>query len=166
MKHLMRYEGYSTTERTDDILDKISKYGIDSITKLEKEFLDAYSSGKDDEVLRIHNKIAKEENEIVFEDESGRFKFELDSIEEFEHETHYIGTLYVPDLNLTHNKSIEGILEGMIVAYKNGDVSPNFYHNVDNITYYDIFEFCDGLEYELDKFLDYVISELKSKNNI
>ena len=28
MKHLMRYEGYTSNERTDDILDKISKYGI------------------------------------------------------------------------------------------------------------------------------------------
>jgi hypothetical protein len=39
MKHLMRYEGYTSTERVDDILDKISKYGIKSLTQLEKEFL-------------------------------------------------------------------------------------------------------------------------------
>ena len=28
MKHLMRYEGYSSKERVDDILDKISKYPL------------------------------------------------------------------------------------------------------------------------------------------
>jgi len=41
MKHLMRYEGYTSMERVDDILDKISKYGIKSLTQLEKEFLDS-----------------------------------------------------------------------------------------------------------------------------
>jgi hypothetical protein len=42
MKHLMRYENYTSTERMDDILDKISKYGIDSLSDLEKEFLDSH----------------------------------------------------------------------------------------------------------------------------
>jgi hypothetical protein len=42
MKHLMRYEGYTSKERVDDILDKISKYGMKSITKLEKDFLDSF----------------------------------------------------------------------------------------------------------------------------
>ena len=35
MKHLMRYEGFSSQERLDEILDKISKYGIDSISNDE-----------------------------------------------------------------------------------------------------------------------------------
>lgn len=38
MKHLMRYENYTASERVDDVLDKISKYGIKSLTKLEKDF--------------------------------------------------------------------------------------------------------------------------------
>jgi hypothetical protein len=29
---------------------------------------------------------------------------------------------------------------------------------------YDVFEFCNGLEYELDSFVDYVVSELDEKN--
>ena len=40
MKHLMRYEGYTSMERVDDILDKISKYGIESLSINEKNFLD------------------------------------------------------------------------------------------------------------------------------
>ena len=63
MRHLMRYEGYSIQERIDDILDKISKYGTESLSPLEKEFLDAYSKGNEKEV---HDKIAKEEQESVF----------------------------------------------------------------------------------------------------
>ena len=165
MKHLMRYEGYTTKERVDDILDKISKYGMPSITKLEKDFLDAHASGSEEEV---HKEIVKEESERVFEDDYGYFKFELEEIEDYGDETHYIGTMYVPDLEFTNSKKrIEGRLEGKIVLFNNGATSPDFFSiskrkNQDN---YDIFEFCNGLEYELDSFIDYVISELKNSDN-
>jgi hypothetical protein len=163
MKHLMRYEGYTSKERTDEILDKISKYGINSLTSLEKEFLDSHSIGKEEET---HDKLSKSESETVFEDDNGYFKFEFDSCEEYEDEIHYIGTLYVPDLDWPNGKRIEGRLEGRIVVYSNGQISPDFYSvqkyskSHDN---YDVFEFCNGLEYELDSFLDYVVGELKQK---
>lgn len=164
MKHLMRYEGYTTKERVDDILDKISKYGMPSITKLEKDFLDAHASGEEE---KVHQEITKEESERVFEDDFGYFKFELEEVEEYGDETHYIGTMYVPDLEFPSGKKIEGRLEGRIVVFKNGTTSPDFYSvskrkNQDN---YDIFEFCNGLEYELDSFIDYVIGELKNSDN-
>jgi hypothetical protein len=38
MKHLMRYEGFSSSERLDEILDKILKFGIQSISREEKTF--------------------------------------------------------------------------------------------------------------------------------
>lgn len=159
----MRYEGYSTQERVNDILDKISKYGISSITKLEKEFLDAHSLGNEEE---IHNKIAKEESETVFEDDNGIFKFEFEYSEHYDDEVHYIGTIYVPDLTLPNGKIIEGRLGGRIISYKNGTNSPDFYSNIkDTMTHdnYEIFDFCNGLEYELDNFIDYVIGELSEK---
>lgn len=151
----MRYEGYDTQERLDDILDKISKYGMKSLTPLEKEFLDSHSSSKEGE---IHDKIAREENESVFEDDFGRFKFEYKDTEDFGDETHYIGTLYVPDIDLGNGKKIEGRLEGRIIFYKNGQTSLEF--DKDD---YDVFEFCNGLEYELDSFVDYIIGELEKK---
>ena len=40
-------------------------------------------------------------------------------------------------------------------------VSPDFYSKEG----YDVFEFCNGLEYELDSFIDYVISEIEENNN-
>jgi hypothetical protein len=163
MKHLMRYEGYTSKERTDEILDKISKYGINSLTSLEKEFLDSHSIGKEEET---HDKLSKSESETVFEDDNGYFKFEHTEIEDYGDEVHYIGTLYVPDLEWPNGKRIEGRLEGRIVVYSNGQISPDFYSvqkdskSHDN---YDVFEFCNGLEYELDSFLDYVVGELKQK---
>jgi hypothetical protein len=159
----MRYEGYSTQERVNDILDKISKYGILSITKLEKEFLDAHKSGEEEE---IHNKITKEESETIFEDDNNLFRFEFESEETFNGETHYIGTIYVPDLILSNGKKIKGRLSGRIIAYKNGTNSPEFYSSLkDSMTHenYEIFDFCNGIEYELDNFIDYVISELNEK---
>lgn len=167
MKHLMRYEGYTSKERTDDILDKISKYGIKSLTPMEKEFLDSHKLGKEEE---LHDKLAKSETETTFEDDNGLFKFEFDSCEDYGDEVHYLGTLYVPDITWSIGKKvekIEGRLEGRIVVYSNGQMSPDFYsvqkdpNNGDN---YDVFEFCNGLEYELDSFLDYVVSELEQKD--
>ncbi len=164
MKHLMRYEGYTSKERVDDILDKISKYGIKSLSSLEKEFLDSHKSGKEEE---LHDKLAKEESETVFEDDMGYFKFEHSETEDYGDEFHYIGTLYVPDLEFPNGTKIKGRLEGRIVVYQNGQISPDFYSvkkdpsSGDN---YDVFEFCNGLEYELDSFLDYVVSELQDKN--
>jgi hypothetical protein len=163
MKHLMRYEGYTTKERVDDILDKISKYGISSLSKLEKEFLDSHASGKEEE---IHSKITKEESETVFEDDNGIFKFEHTETEDYGDEIHYIGTLYVPDLEFPNGKKIKGRLEGRIIVYSNGSTSPEFFstYGKKNEDKYDIFEFCNGLEYELDSFLDYVILELKEND--
>ena len=164
MKHLMRYEGYTSKERVDDILDKISKYGIKSLTQLEKEFLDSHQLGKEEEV---HDKITKEESESVFEDDFGHFKFEHEETEDYGDEIHYIGTLYVPDLVWPNGKTIKGVLYGRIVVFSNGSNSPDFYSlekdsmSGDN---YDVFEFCNGLEYELDNFIDYVVKELDEKS--
>jgi hypothetical protein len=154
MNHLMRYEGYSSSERMDDVLDKISKYGISSLTQLEKEFLDSHKSGSEKE---SHDKISKEESETIFEDDY--FKFEFETWEDYGDEQHFIGTLYVPDLELPDGKIIEGRLEGKIIKFENGNISPDFYSKDG----YDAFEFCNGLEYELDSFIDYVIAKIEEK---
>ena len=79
MKHLMRYEGFSPQERQDEILDKISKYGIKSLTQSEKDFLDSYSQGKEKET---HQNINYKENEVIFEDDNRYFKFEFERLED------------------------------------------------------------------------------------
>jgi len=161
MKHLMRYENYTSTERMDDILDKISKYGIDSLSDLEKEFLDSHKTGKEQE---LHDKLAKSEVETTFEDDLGKFTFELSEVQKIKsksgelEEIEIIGTLYVPDLEWPNGKRIEGRLEGKIIKYSNGTTSLEFEKDG-----YDVFEFCNGLEYELDTFIDYVVSEIDEK---
>jgi hypothetical protein len=157
----MRYENYSATERMDDILDKISKYGIESLSDLEKEFLDSHKVGKEQE---LHDKLAKSEVETTFEDDLGRFTFELSEVQKIQNkkgeleEVEIIGILYVPDLEWPNGKKIEGRLEGKIIKYSNGTTSLEFEKDG-----YDVFEFCNGLEYELDSFIDYVVSEIDEK---
>ena len=93
----MRYEGYTTQQRVDDLLDKISNYGINSLNKLEKDFLDAHKMGKEEEV---HNILTKKESECTFEDDSGMFRFEFDKIEKVDDEFRYYGTIYLPNLTI------------------------------------------------------------------
>ena len=163
MKHLMRYEGYDTQERLNDILDKISKHGVSSLTTLEKEFLDSHSSNKENEV---HDKIKYLESDKVFEDDNGYFKFEYDKTENHGDELFIFGTIYVPKIEWENGEEIEGRISGKIIVYPNGQVIPDFEKIIilkgKEVTY-DIFEFCSGLEYELDNFIDYVISELDEK---
>lgn len=157
MKRLMIYED-SSQEKTDVLLDKISKYGITSLTNHEKDFLDAVSSGDEE---RVQNKMKILSNDTFFEDDY--FKFELDDIKYKKDGIQYIGTLYVPDLEKT-NKTIEGNLKGKIILYNNGSYSLDFlkiiYEKGKEVEY-DVFEFCSGLEYELDSFIDYIIQELE-----
>jgi len=158
MKHLMLYENYTTQQRVDDILDKISKYGMKSLTKLEKDFLDAHKTGNQEE---IHNQITKEQSETVFKDDDGYFTFTLDSIEDYGDETHYIGTMECPDYTSGDGETIPGILEGKIIVTSEGLTAPEFYYENTGL---EIFDFCEGLEYELDSFIDYVVAELESQN--
>ena len=161
MKHLMRYEGYSTAQRVDDILDKISKYGMRSLTPLEKEFLDAHKSGGEE---AVHNALTKEESEKVFEDYAGMFKFEFVSMERHREEIHYLGTLTCPDLKLPNGHKLSGRLEGKIVYDTDTEmISPDFTYTISSEEEYEAFDFCPGYEYELDSFIDYVVQELNEE---
>jgi hypothetical protein len=149
-----------SNERVNDILDKISKYGIASITSLEKEFLDAHAYGLEGEVYK---KIVEKETESFFEDDYGYFQFEYLRTEEHGEEKHHIGVLYVPDLEFPNGFRIEGRLEGKIVYFIDGAVMIDFNYNEGSFNY-DVFEFCSGLEYELDNFIDYIVEELENRN--
>ena len=159
MKHLMIYEEFSSQDKTDELLDKISKYGMGSLTKHEMDFLNAVSTGDEEQVK---TKLKDLDTDQAFED--GYFKFELDDIKYGDDGIYYIGTLYVPDLEFEDGRKIEGDLKGQIILSNNGSYALDF----EKVSYekgkqveYDVFEFCNGLEYELDSFIDYVIQELE-----
>lgn len=149
MNHIIRYESYSIEDRLNDILDKISKYGVSNLIDIEKEFLTSYKNGTQTET---HNKIKFLENEIIFEDDFGIFKFEHKVSKKYRRSNHHYGTIYITDIK---NKT-EECLCGKIIEHNNGTISLEF----SSIDGKDIFEFCSGIEYELDIFIDYIISEI------
>ena len=115
MKHLMRYEGYTTAQRVDDILDKISKHGIKSLSNLEKDFLDAHKYGGEE---NVHQELNKIESERFFEDDSGLFKFEFDHIEYHNNEKHYYDTHLYNDHNEKRSMILD-LLDSVTLQFPN-----------------------------------------------
>lgn len=144
----------SVEDYLNEILDKISKFGLSFLTKAEKEFLDAYSNQDGDKM----DKIQTEQVSRKFCSSDLKFAFILVEIEKCgEDDILYHGELQVPDLKLDNGKVIHGILNGHIWSM-NGTNIPIFERQG-----YDILDFCDGLEYELDLFLDYVVLTIRDE---
>ena len=154
MKHIMTFEGYHD-EHLDTILDKISKSGIDSLSNIEKEFLSAYSSDDFDKMKYIE----RIEGDRLFVSSDKYFTFKYSHTEDYDDEgCQYHGTIVVPDLILEDNTRIDGTIDGYILILDDGQALPVF--EKEN---YDILDFCNGLEYELDSFLDYVTSTIEDE---
>ena len=152
MDPIYRYINYSSQDRLNDILDKISHLGKDKLSELELEFLDSYYTYQEEEM----NTILKEsENDTIFESDDQIFVFKLDEIHRYSDQTHLIGTIKVPDMQL-RGKKIEGVLYGKIIFYRKDQFAIDFSDGK-----HDIFEFCSGIEYELDIFIDEIIKKVK-----
>lgn len=106
----------------DRILDKISKSGIDSISKIEKEILD--NSGDKEKLDRILG-----ENEITLK--GVKFKFELDKNEIYGEEFRVWGNLKFND------KVLYGYLEGFPKEV-GGDGYESYVFSFRNDLYYGI----------------------------
>lgn len=145
--------------KVDEVLDKISKYGIGSLTLLEKDFMDTYSLGCEEDILQ---RLEILENACIYEDSN--FKFELKETKVMLDETYYIGTLYVPDIVFDNGIRVDGNLEGKIICFSNGTYALEFDKKLimkRKQIVYEVYDFCWGLEYELDNFIDYIIQELR-----
>jgi hypothetical protein len=152
MDPIYRYINYSSQDRLNDILDKISHLGKGKLSELELEFLDSYSAHQEEEM----NMILKEaENDTIFESDDQLFVFKLDEIHRYSDQVHLIGTIKVPDMQL-RGKKIEGVLYGKIIFYRKDQFAIDFSDGK-----HDIFEFCSGIEYELDIFIDEIIKKVK-----
>lgn len=80
MKYLKTFQLYESTERLNQILDKISKSGMDSLSDLEKKFLDQKSK---DEVVDDTEDLLSIEKGYVFEGNilGNKISFEFDEVE-------------------------------------------------------------------------------------
>lgn len=143
-------------KRLDSILDKINSNGIDSLSKIERDFLDAHHEGKEQE---IYKNLISDDNERTFYDDDGKFKFILEVTSVYGNNTYHTGILECPDYIIGYD-TIPGRIRGRIVILGNGKTYPEFTHDESGL---DVWDFCEGLEYELDNFIDYVVSELANR---
>ena len=144
----------NTTDRLNCVLDKLSKYGDKSLTKSEKMFLESY---KDNNENSIHSNLLISEFDSIFVDDNEIFKFEYLGSTKNGKEWVHKGILYTPDLKIK-KRTVNGILKGSIISYGNGLYSINFKSKK-----LDIFDFCNGIEYELDLFIEHIISKIEEK---
>jgi hypothetical protein len=151
MKYLKTFETHSYL---DELLDKINASGYDSLTKLQKDWLNAHSNNREEEKEKIERELGKRS----FTSSNKLFHFNLVDMDDYGDEQIIKGTIYVPSIEWENGNKIEGILEGCIEV-RDGVGQPNFEKEAFGATY-DIYEFCQGLEYELDDFIQHIVDEL------
>jgi len=155
-KYLKKFENYQQ-DKVDEILDKISKSGMSSLSKNELDFLDAFGKGDEDKLIHLEYESGLKD----FKSTDGYFTFKFSHAEDYADEgIYYYGTITVPDLVWEDEKRIDGTMEGYILVLEHDNKVPVFEKKG-----YDILEFCNGLEYELDNFIDYVIETLEDEKN-
>jgi hypothetical protein len=151
MKYLKTFEAHSYL---DKLLDKINASGYDSLTQLEKDWLKAHASDKEEETQKIERELGKR----TFTSSNKLFSFDFIEMEDYGDEQIIKGTIHVPSIEFDDDNQINGIIEGYIEV-RDGIGQPNFEKEAFGATY-DIYEFCEGLEYELDDFIQYIVEEL------
>jgi hypothetical protein len=154
----MKYLKYFESFNMDDLLDKINATGINSLTSLEKDFMKAKSEGDEEKLQEIDIKSRAK----VFKSSSGVFQFEFSGkiMEIDDDRTLYYGSITVPNIEWKNGNEIDGVLDGSI-EYSDGEIILHFEKEAFGSTY-DVFDFCNGLEYELDEFIQYIVDELNS----
>jgi hypothetical protein len=146
-KQVLTYNMFKESqEYTDQILDKISQHGLDSLTSKEKEFLDSHKDGKEDETFK---KIKNEFSDILWRESGDDIKIKFiyeDTDKEDGFLTHY-GKLVLED-----DKTYE--FDGSITEF-DGTFITDFEN--DSINDWMIME---GMEYEYEQFIEYIFGEL------
>lgn len=101
--------------------------------------------------------------EIVIEDEDFGLIFKFEKLQKQGEETYYWGTLYCPDYTYggeeDEQETIPGEIYGRFVVFDEGPIILDF-EGPNDITAYD---FCEGMEHELDNFAEYAVDEINKK---
>jgi len=138
----------------DNILDKISQDGMESLSPQEKEYLRHYS--ETGEYMDIEGEEESSfEGENVFSDsiDGVNMKFKYESTEDTEDEMIHSGYLEI------NNDEFYG----EIYCDLEGDYSSCNFEDPDGVN---LFEKYEGLEHEVEYFLDNVCDEIKGSNAV
>lgn len=159
MKYLKSFnEKYHSDmlNKVDDILDKISSDGIESLTAQELELLKSQKDGID-AGNKAYNDLKASQGHVnlEFKDDDGPFPFEFkvrkitkeDSDSDDGVITSFHGTMYLPEI-IDGNGVVSGEVDGVYELNELGIYRTEF--NKNGYTDYD---FVEGLEHEYDSFL-------------
>ena len=141
-KQVLTYSMFKESqEYTDKILDKISQYGIDSLTNKEKEFLDSHKDGKEEETFnRIKNEFSDTIGDI-------KVKFIYENTDKDDGFLTHYGKLI-----LNNGGTYE--FDGSITEFE-GTFITDFGNESTND-----WLIMEGLEYEYEQFMEYVFGQL------
>jgi hypothetical protein len=142
-------------EFTDELLDRIGKSGIDSLSPDEIKFLDSLKNGGDENLMR----------EILIDNfapvTNGIFSFHLIELPETTHTGYYIrGILTVP---CPLDPSVEVEIEGALI--ENTDEGTHIYdyfwvNEAEDDIVYDVGDIIEGFEEEFVEFTDRLVEQL------
>lgn len=139
-------------DRLNKILDKIKSIGVKSLDKKDLDFLNSF---KDKEEEVINNKLNSDKTNSTYISDDGFFMFNVEDVGYYKDELRISGVIFVPDL-IIKKRAIKGEIKGQIIVFSNTEVGLDFLKGK-----YDIFDFVNGLEYELDRFIDDLIVSIK-----
>ena len=139
-------------DRLNRILDKIKNIGLKSLDKKELDFLNSFKVGDEE---KFNKKLSSDRTQSTYISDDGFFMFNVENIEYNKDELRIIGVIFVPDL-VVKKRIIKGEIKGQIIVFNNTEVGLDFLKGK-----YDIFDFVNGLEYELDRFIDDLIISIK-----
>jgi hypothetical protein len=143
------------TQQIDFILDKLLKFNkdINQLDKIEVECLSAYAENRHKDALFAFNM----DDARTFYSDEGDFVFKHTRTTYNKGFMCYFGTIFVPDYTDEETGTvIPGALHGYIEYVPENKIVLPFFGR-DNA---DILDFCNGLECELDTFLETVCHSL------
>lgn len=153
---ILEYRDYKDiTDRIDSILDKISKNGIESLSKEERALLDAHKEGGETSIKAFKN-LSEKDMEKTFINDDKTIKFYLKRVEntgKFSNEMRIFGTMEFiksPN-NILHD--INNKMKGYIQVYE-GDIYTSHF---DYKGYTDFDFVLEDEIYEYDNFLGEIV---------
>ena len=143
----------TVNDRLNFILDKLLSHGLKSLSKKELEFLNSYNTNNEEIYNKKYN---SDKQHSIYVSDDGYFMFHLESINYIKDELRITGIIFVPDL-VIKKRVIKGEIKGQIIVFNKTEVGLDFSLKGK----YDIFDFVNGIEYELDRFIDDLIANIK-----
>jgi glutaredoxin-related protein len=135
---------------TDEILDKISKSGIKSLSPKELDFLNSVSTGNEDDI----NDKKRYLNSKTWVD--NQFEFTMFESKDNGDTIELMGELNLPDIKYDDTFISGKNIKGKFIINKDQHmIIPNFEKEE-----YEHWDFVEGLEYEFDNFIQDILDDI------